>query len=273
MYKVFSQFYDNFTNDMNRDDAIMFLEKCFIKFGNQGLKKVVSNLKTDSFLDNGISIEDSSLVIDVGCGTGVLTSMMADKGYDMTGLDVSLDMLDIAKEREEKNNKDNRILWLCQDMSKMDTFGSYAAMYCLEDGVNHLIRKNEFESFIKRSYNFVDPNGLLIFDFLTDTYFEKIGEEGIFFDDEDKRTCIWTANYNKSKRIIHYDVICYEKVDNEKYERYEDEVDEHSRNICEVREILEKYNYKILGFYKDFEMHKAKETDGRVYVVARKILK
>ena len=60
------------------------------------------------------------LLLDLGCGTGSLTELLADAGYDMIGVDNSEEMLELALEKKEQSGKD--ILYLCQDMREFELY-------------------------------------------------------------------------------------------------------------------------------------------------------
>ena len=279
MYENLAYFYDMYTGDLDRDELADFLEKRFEAFGNDGLKALAlrsnggkkakcqkkkaaaSETQTDG-VENGADIANSTLVIDVGCGTGKLTVLLSEKGYDMTGLDLSPEMLEVASELGYERNAN--VLWLCQDMREMDTFGSYAAMYCLEDGVNHMTGEFDLEIFLERARNFIDPDGLLIFDFLTDSYFSAAASKGVFFEDGSDGTCIWTADYDGG--IMTYDIVCYSRADDEEelYERTEDTVVERALEPEKVRKALEDKGYEVL------ELEEFEKAPGRYYVTARR---
>lgn len=154
---------------------------------------------------NGEDIDLSTLVIDVGCGTGDLSILMSRKGYDVTGLDVSPEMLDVASRKAEKAGES--ILWLCQDMCEMDTYGSYAAMFCFTDGINHIQDKDSLCAFFERARNFIDRGGLLIFDFLPPRYLRRIARQGILYDSREEGSCVWWGEYNRG--VIDYEIECF----------------------------------------------------------------
>lgn len=267
MYENLAYFYDIYTGDLDRERLASFLEERFMLFGNEGLKSVASgrsgNGRRLHGAVNGSDAKSSTLVIDVGCGTGKLTVLMAKKGYDMTGLDVSPEMLEVASARGYEEG--TGVLWLCQDMRFMDTFGSYAAMYCLEDGVNHMTGEGDLGVFVKNARNFIDPGGLLIFDFLTDSYFKACSSKGVFFEDGSDGTCIWTAEYEGG--IMTYDIICYSpsEDDPELYFRAEDTVTERALEPDEVRQALSENGFSVL------ELREFEDSPGRYFVTAKRI--
>ena len=81
-----------------------------------------------------------SLVLDLACGTGTLTELLSKRGYDMTGVDASPEMLSVARERCSENT-----LLLCQNMCAFELYGTVGATVCSLDSLNHLTRKGELE--------------------------------------------------------------------------------------------------------------------------------
>ena len=81
------------------------------------------------------NIPRSSLVLDLGCGTGMLTRELDARGYDMTGVDSSEEMLGKAYENSAQSGK---ILYLCQDITEFELYGTVAAAVCTTDTLNHL---------------------------------------------------------------------------------------------------------------------------------------
>ena len=272
MYSELAAFYDAYTGDMDREKLADFLCVIFKEHGPEGLAQAAGY-----FLENGrrarrkassdgSDVKKSTLVIDVGCGTGELTFEMAARGFDMTGLDISPEMLGIAASKR-RGRKGPDILWLCQDMCEMDTYGSYAAMYCLEDGVNHITREGGLGMFLERAYNFIDPEGLLVFDFLTDRYFREVAAEGFFFEDGENGTCLWTADYED--RLMRYDIVCYSAGKNGLYSRTDDTVEERAYTTAEVRNTLKKCGFSVIGIIPAEETGTG-GTNGRFFAVARR---
>ena len=104
------------------------------------------------------------LVLDLGCGTGSMTLELAKRGYDMTGVDLSVEMLDIARERAYDSDLADKMLWLCQDMTGFELYGTVdLAVSCL-DCLNHLTKPGELDKCLSLVHNYLIPDGLFIFD-------------------------------------------------------------------------------------------------------------
>ena len=105
------------------------------------------------------------LVLDLGCGTGSLTEILAKKGYDMIGIDNSEDMLQIAMEKRADSGLD--ILYLLQDMREFELYGTVAAVVSICDSMNYLTDYEDLVQTLKLVNNYLDPQGVFIFDLNT----------------------------------------------------------------------------------------------------------
>lgn len=101
------------------------------------------------------------LVLDLGCGTGSLTEILAKKGYDMIGIDNSEDMLQIAMEKRADSGLD--ILYLLQDMREFELYGTVAAVVSICDSMNYLTDYEDLVQTLKLVNNYLDPQGCFYF--------------------------------------------------------------------------------------------------------------
>ena len=143
-------------------------------------------------LEHGIK---DGLVLDLGCGTGSMTEVLADYGYDMIGVDISEDMLEIAMEKRLESGQD--ILYLLQDMREFELYGTVGAVVSICDSVNYLLEEEDLVDTFKLVNNYLDPGGLFIFDLNTEyKYRELLGDRTIAEDREDE-SFIWDNYYDE----------------------------------------------------------------------------
>ena len=155
MYEDFALVYDRFMDETPYEEWCQF---------------VVGRLKQDQITDG--------ILLDLGCGTGSMTELLAKQGYDMIGVDLSDSMLDIAMEKRAQSG--HNILYLQQDMREFELYGTVRAVICLCDSLNYLLKENDLLTTFKLVNNYLDPNGLFIFDFNTVYKYETvIGERSI----------------------------------------------------------------------------------------------
>ena len=123
------------------------------------------------------NIPRSSLVLDLGCGTGMLTRELDARGYDMTGVDSSEEMLGKAYENSAQSAK---ILYLCQDITEFELYGTVAAAVCTTDTLNHLTDDASVEKVFSLLHNYLDPGGIFIFDVNSEYKFSSVyGQKSI----------------------------------------------------------------------------------------------
>ena len=152
IYDLLSRVYDSVNSDIDYAAWADFIEK---------IVKKESKVKPD-------------LVLDLGCGTGKMTLELASRGYDMTGIDYSPDMLDVARERAENIGVGEGMLWLCQDITEFELYGTVDFAVCCLDVVNHLTSKKSLDKCFNLVHNYLVPDGLFIFDVNGKYKFENI---------------------------------------------------------------------------------------------------
>ena len=103
---------------------------------------------------------ESGLVVDLGCGTGAMTEILAGYGYDMIGVDNSEDMLELAMDKKIASGHD--ILYLLQDMREFELYGTVRAAVSVCDSVNYITEPEELTEVFRLVNNYLDPGGVFI---------------------------------------------------------------------------------------------------------------
>ena len=162
---------------------------------------------------SGKSGGEENIVVDLGCGTGKLTQIMDDRGYDMIGIDLSPDMLSIAQERKIESGRD--ILYTLQDMRDFELYGAAGAMISVGDSINYLLEEADLEDLFACVERGLLPGGVFVFDFKTiHLYRDVIGDSTIA---EDRGECafIWDNYYDPESCINEYDLAVFVREDSE----------------------------------------------------------
>ena len=217
--------------------------------------------------------ERPSLVLDLGCGTGRMTLALAKKGYDMTGVDYSVLMLGEAREAAYDQGMSDKILWLCQDIRSFELYGTMGAIVSCLDTVNHITKDSELLATFSLVHNYLDPEGLFIFDVNTPYKFENIyGNEAYILEDEDEYGavyCGWQNDYDRESGVCDFYLTIFSEGEDGRYSRAE----EHQRERCYSRErllaMLSETGFETVGVYADFELGSPREDCERWYIVAR----
>ena len=207
------------------------------------------------------------LVLDLGCGTGTMTELLAAEGYDMTGVDLSEDMLYEAMEKRTQSGQD--ILYLCQDMREFELYGTMRAIVSVCDSINYLTDINDVIQTFKLVNNYLDPNGLFIFDFNTVHKYKEIGDSVIAENREDC-SFIWDNYYDDETHINEYEIAFFiAEGDEGMFRRV---MEQHMQRGYELEEIKTCLEEAGLIFEKAVDSDTGAEVNElteRVLVVAR----
>ena len=212
-------------------------------------------------------IEDG-LVLDLGCGTGSLTEILATKGYDMIGADGSAEMLEIAMEKKAQSGHD--ILYLLQDMREFELYGTVRAVVSVCDCVNYITDEKELEQVFRLVNNYLDPEGIFIFDFNTEyKYKEILGEQTIAEDREDC-SFIWDIYYYEDESMNEYELTLFIKEqDSNLYRKYQEMHYQKAYTLDAMRELIEWSGLEFVTAYDAYTRKAPTETSERICVVAR----
>lgn len=210
---------------------------------------------------------ERNLVLDLGCGTGILTEMMYRKGYDMIGVDISEDMLNIAMEKRAMSQ--DRILYLNQDMRKLELYSTVGTVYSVCDSLNYILDEEELTEVFRLVNNYLYPGGILIFDFNTVyKYREVIGDSTIAENREDC-SFIWENYYDSEKEINEYDLTVFVKREGEMFRRFTETHFQRGYSAEQMKALVERAGMKILEIRDADTGEAVTSVSERVYIVAR----
>ena len=246
IYDLIAPFYDAVNKDINYSEWADFIEQ---------------------IIQRDYKLGKPELALDLGCGTGKMTIELASRGYDMTGIDISVEMLDIAKSEAEKMGLD--ILWLCQDITSFELYGTVdVAVSCL-DTVNHITSKSDLVSFLLLVHNYLIPDGLFIFDINGKYKFENIYAEETYVMEENGSVCIWQNNYDPKSKLCDFLITIFTECDDGRYVREEEMQTEKMYTVKQMSSVLTKSGFELIGAYSDYAFSPADDSCERIYFVAR----
>lgn len=217
--------------------------------------------------DQGIR---EGLVLELGCGTGNMTRLLAEKGYDMIGVDNSVDMLEIAMEKKEEEEQD--ILYLLQDMREFELYGTVRAAVSVCDSMNYIIEEEDLLEVFRLVNNYLDPGGIFIFDLNTEYKYEKILGDTTIAEDREDASFIWDNYYDPEEKINEYDLALFipEKKDGEiLYRKYEETHYQKAYSLERVKELLLEAGMEYVAAYDAFTREPVRKDSERIYILAR----
>ena len=240
-YTGFAQVYDTFMDNVPYDEWGEYLVSLLKKYG-----------------------VEEGLVLDMGCGTGAMTSYLDAHGYDMTGIDVSEEMLTIAKEKSSPD-----ILYLLQDMREFELYGTMRAAVSICDSMNYILEEDDLLRVFSLVNNYLDPGGIFIFDLNTVYKYQEILGEQTIAEDREECSFIWDNFYDEEEMINEYDLTVFVQEEGDLFRRYCETHYQRAYSLETVRALIEKAGMEVLAIYDAFTYNKPKPDSERVYFVAR----
>ena len=208
------------------------------------------------------------LVCELGCGTGSMTELLADAGYDMIGIDSSVEMLEQAQDKKYESGHD--ILYLNQDMREFELYGTVRAIVSVCDCMNYILTEEDLLKVFRLVNNYLDPGGVFIFDMNTEAKYRGIGESTIA-ENRENGSFIWENSYDPEKRINEYVLTLFipEEEGEDLFRRYEEVHVQRAYPLERVAELIRKAGMIYEGALEAFTDHAPDEKSGRICIIAR----
>ncbi len=243
-YSGFAYIYDQLIQDINYDVWVDYIESIFHRYDAK-----------------------PTLVLDLACGTGNVSTRMAQRGYDMIGVDMSEDMLNVAINKASKEALD--ILYLNQDMRDFELYGTVDAIICLLDSVNYITDKQDLIQTFKLVKNYLNVGGLFIFDINTAYKLQEVLGDHTFVVDEDNIFYVWENHYDEAHKICDFFLTFFIKEDT-KYERVDEWHQEKAYEIAEIKNSLREVGLNCLAIYNDLSFDMPNDKSERIFFIVQK---
>lgn len=210
---------------------------------------------------------DDGLVLELGCGTGVFTELLAADGYDMIGVDNSAEMLEAAFEKRERSGAD--ILYLCQDMRAFELYGTVRAVVSVCDSMNYIIEEEELRTVFSLVNNYLDPGGIFIFDMKTPYYFAEVTGDCVIADQREEGSLIWENTYYEEEKINQYDLTIFMREPDGRYVKRQETHLQRGYETETVLRLLGEAGMTVEAVYDACTKTAPGEDSERIYFVAR----
>ena len=158
------------------------------------------------------------LVLELGCGTGKLMTLLGKAGFDMIGVDNSVEMLQIAREKTSQD-----FLYLLQDMREFELYGTVKAVISVCDSVNYITKKEELRKVFQLVNNYLDPEGVFIFDFNTEYKYRELIGETVIAEDREDVSFIWFNEYDEESHLNDIDLKVFVQEEGDIYQKFQEE--------------------------------------------------
>ena len=260
-YQDFAYVYDEF---MDETPYEMWCERIQSLIEKYGVSKPVRN-------SGDVLESEKNLVVDLGCGTGTLTEMLYEKGYDMVGVDNSDSMLSVAMDKKRASGSE--ILYLLQDMRELELYSTVGTVVSVCDSINYILEEDELLEVFKLVNNYLYPGGIFVFDFNTDYKYGQVIGDTTIAENRDDCSFIWENYYDEESAINEYEVTIFVKEEDNLFRKFTETHFQKGYTAKKIANLIEKAGMELV-------VMKDADTDGditdeseRIYVVAKEVNK
>jgi len=208
------------------------------------------------------------LVLDLGCGTGSMTELLAEKGYDMIGVDASEEMLELASEKRAESGHD--ILYLLQDMREFELYGTVRAIVSVCDSLNYITEEADLLQVFRLVRNYLDPDGVFFFDMNTIYKYRDILGETTIAENREEGSFIWENYYDEEQQLNEYDLTLYVRDMGDRYVRFEETHFQKAYELSRVLELLREAGLKAEQIFDSDTGEAVTAETGKFCIAARK---
>lgn len=211
--------------------------------------------------------KNPQLVCDLACGTGNITLKMAERGYDMIGVDRSGDMLAIAREKAAEAGLE--VMFLEQDLKKLDLYGGCDAFLCMIDGFNYILNPNSLYKIAKRIKTcFLEPDGIVIFDISSPYKLKDYIGNNTFIHDGDDVFYTWENKYYESLKMCEMYLNFFVK-EKSAYKRFGERHIQRAYGEEEIKKIFRAAGFSGIDAFSPLTFSQPQKEDMRTVFVAR----
>lgn len=244
-YTSFASVYDTFMDNIPYEEWGEYLKSLLQEYGVQ-----------------------DGLVLELGCGTGNMTEILAKSGYDMIGVDNAEEMLEIAMEKRTQSGLD--ILYLQQDMREFELYGTVKAIVSICDSMNYILEEEELLQVFRLVNNYLDPKGVFIFDFNTVYKYQEILGDQTIAENRDDCSFIWDNYYYEEEKINEYELSLFIKEqDSDLYRKYEETHFQKAYDLETIKRLIVQSGLEYVTAYDAFTKETPTITSERIYVIAK----
>lgn len=210
---------------------------------------------------------NGGILLDLGCGTGSMSFEMADRGFDVIGIDSSIGMLNAAQQKMFEKGK--QILLLNQNMQEIDLYGTVDCAVCVLDGINHLDNSDDIIKTFKKVSLFMNKGGAFAFDVNTIYKHKNILADNVFVYEPEGVFCAWQNSYNSDDNSVDISLDFFEKEDGVYY-RSSESFTEKAYELDDIKLWLEEAGFEVIGIYDDMTTETVKPDSERAVFLAKK---
>lgn len=210
---------------------------------------------------------ERNLVLDLGCGTGTLTELLSQKGYDMIGVDNSPQMLEIAMEKRAESGSET--LYLLQDMRELELYSTVGTVISVCDSLNYLLKEEDLLQVFRLVDNYLYPGGLFLFDFNTVYKYSRVIGDTVIAENRDDCSFIWENYYHEEEEINEYDLTVFVQQEGDHFQRFTENHFQRGYTPETMRRLVEQAGMQVVRLLDADSLKEVNDQSERVYLLAR----
>ena len=204
--------------------------------------------------------------VDLACGTGSVTTILANKGLQVIGVDMSEEMLTVAS---QKAGEAGVFPWfICQSLQQLRLPRAVDLAVCALDSLDYITAPEDCQEAIRRVYKYLNPGGIFIFDVNTPEKLRAMDGQ-VFLDEDDDVYCVWRGEFNEETNICSYGMDLFQRKGN-LWERSFEEHCEYAYSAEQLTGYLKAAGFTHIRVYGDRRMEAPGAGEQRIYIKARK---
>ncbi|SET65408.1 Methyltransferase domain-containing protein [Salinibacillus kushneri] len=207
---------------------------------------------------------DAKSILDIGCGTGEISLRLNTIGFDVTGVDLSEDMLAMAQ------NKNTNVTWVKQDIRSLETPVPYDVAISFCDVINYIVEEEDIIASFNKVYWQLNDDGLFMFDVHSENYVHEVLADQTFAEVRDDVSYIWFCDQGDFPSSVEHDLTFFIKNEHNDYARYDEYHVQRTFPIEFYKRTAEKAGFKVLGIYSDFFTDRLDNQGDRIFFVCSK---
>lgn len=245
-YRDFAFIYDELMNEVDYNGWVKYIED-IIKNENAKVQNI----------------------LELACGTGNLTIPLTKKNYDIAGIDISEEMLSVAREKAEKEGVE--LVLLQQDIAQLDfDITNLDCVLCACDGFNYITYDDDLENVFTKTYELLKEDGIFIFDISSFYKLSTILGNNMYGENRDDIAYMWQNYFDDEENLVEMELAFFIKDEFEKFERFEEVHQQRAYTEDEILDMLKSSGFKNIKVYGDFTFEAPKQDSQRIFFVCKK---
>lgn len=242
-YEALAASYDRLTNDVNYEATVAFYREILAAEGLQ-----------------------PRTAVDLACGTGSVSVLLAEQGLRVTGVDLSEEMLTVAQQKADGLKNPPR--FVCQSLQQLTLPRGVDLAVCALDSLDYITAPDDCAEAIRRVYRALNPGGIFIFDVNTPEKLRAMDGQ-VFLDEDDDVYCVWRGEFDEKTNICSYGMDLFQRQGGA-WHRFFEEHREYAYSAVQLTGYLREAGFTDIRVYGDRRMEPPQPGEQRIYMKARK---